>query len=163
MHKLIERIVSGGQSGVDRAALDTAIAHGIEIGGWCPKGRKAEDGVIAEQYSLSETPSADYDQRTEWNVRDSDGTMILYRHTISGGTWFTKSTCAQTHKPCCTIDLSQPIPLDEVLDWLMANEIHCLNVAGPRESQSPGIYGEASRYLQNLFQVLSSAAPHQMR
>jgi hypothetical protein len=157
---LIERIVSGGQSGVDRAALDTAIAHGIKVGGWCPKGRKAEDGVITEQYGLSETPSTDYDQRTEWNVRDSDGTLILYRQTISGGTWFTKSTCAQTHKPCCTIDLSQPVPLDEVVYWLAANEIHCLNVAGPRESQSPGIYGEASRYLQNLFQVLSSAAAH---
>jgi hypothetical protein len=151
---LIEKITSGGQSGVDRAALDTALLHGIKIGGWCPKGGKAEDGVINEKYGLSETPSAEYDQRTEWNVRDSDGTIILYRHPMSGGTLFTKTTCVQTHKPCCIVDLSLPIPFSEVVFWLNMNEIHCLNVAGPRESQSPGIYEEASQYLQDLFQIL---------
>jgi len=152
---VIEKIVSGGQSGVDRAALDTALMHGIEIGGWCPKGRKAEDGVIAVHYGLSETPSAEYDQRTEWNVRDSDGTIILYRHTISGGTQFTKQTCTQTRKPCCVIDLSEPLPISEVIFWLNMNEIRSLNVAGPRESQSEGIYEQASKYLQALLSALA--------
>jgi hypothetical protein len=71
------KIVSGGQTGADRAALDWAIFHDLPHGGWCPKGRKAEDGVIPDQYQLTETSSASYPQRTQWNVRDSDGTVIF--------------------------------------------------------------------------------------
>jgi hypothetical protein len=144
---LIDKIVSGGQTGVDRAGLDTALSAGIAIGGWCPKGRKAEDGAIALKYPLSETPTNEYDQRTEWNVRDSDGTLILYRGTISGGTLFTKTICLQTSKPCCVVDLTAPSPMDEVVFWLRMNDIHCLNVAGPRESQANGIYDEAMIFL----------------
>ena len=86
------KIISGGQTGVDRAALDAAIAAGFPIGGWCPKGRKAEDGVIDQRYALTETPLAGYAQRTEWNVRDSDGTLIFYRTKIKGGTLLTLKT-----------------------------------------------------------------------
>lgn len=82
----MEKIVSGGQTGVDRAGLDFAIALGIPHGGWCPKGRKAEDGPIDNRYQLQETPRADYLQRTEWNVRDNDGTVIFtVNATLSGG------------------------------------------------------------------------------
>jgi hypothetical protein len=83
---LIDKIVSGGQTGADRAALDFAVAHGIPHGGWCPKGRKAEDGTIDQRYQMNETPSADYGQRTEWNVRDSDGALVFsISATLTGG------------------------------------------------------------------------------
>ena len=84
------KIISGGQTGADRAALDFAIDHGIEHGGWCPKGRWAEDGAIAERYPLKETPSADVAQRTEWNARDSDGTLVITEGAPVAGTALTK-------------------------------------------------------------------------
>ena len=90
----LERIVSGGQTGADRAALDIAIRHGITHGGWCPKGRRAEDGPISCQYALTETPSEQYIQRTEWNVRDSDGTVVFTLNTDV--TWFTRELGART-------------------------------------------------------------------
>ncbi|MCZ6552322.1 MAG: hypothetical protein O7A67_00850, partial [SAR324 cluster bacterium] len=86
----LQRIVSGGQSGVDRAALDAALATGLPCGGWCPRGRRAEDGPIHERYHLLETPSRRYAQRTEWNVRDSDGTLLLTRREPSRGTALTR-------------------------------------------------------------------------
>src|SRR3989442_2721366 len=82
-------IVSGGQTGVDRAALDTALALGLPCGGWCPRGRRAEDGPLPTRYPLRETPSSSYPERTVWNVRDSDGTLILHRGRLSGGTALT--------------------------------------------------------------------------
>lgn len=136
------KIVSGGQTGVDRAALDFAIRHGYEHGGWCPHGRRAEDGVIPLVYRLRETDSADYDERTERNVLDSDATLIVVREKeLSGGTAFTKTCAEQQGRP--VIVVCEP---DGVLQgaaalskFLRRNNVRTLNVAGPRESQAPGI------------------------
>jgi len=101
MKGFVQRIVSGGQTGADRAALDWAMEHGVPHGGWCPKGRKAEDGPIDAKYELQETPSADYLQRTEWNVRDSDGTVIFTVMTrLTGGSKKTSNLARKHRKPC---------------------------------------------------------------
>ncbi len=103
----VQKIVSGGQTGVDRAALDAAATLGLQRGGWCPRGRRAEDGVIPRHYPLQETDSPRYDVRTRRNVRDSDATLILHRGTLRGGTRFTAEYCRQRRKPCLLVDLSQ--------------------------------------------------------
>lgn len=151
---MIEKVLSGGQTGVDRAALDAARAAKIAIGGWCPRGRRAEDGAIPEQYPLSETPSADYAQRTEWNVRDADGTLILKRGAIEGGTALTLRVASQWGKPCLIIDLDDPPSAKVVVDWLAEDGIRVLNIAGPREAQRPGIYIEALEFLGAVFSVI---------
>jgi hypothetical protein len=102
----ISRLIAGGQTGVDRAALDVALELGIPCGGWCPKGRKAEDGVIHDRYPLAETPSGGYSQRTKWNIRDSDGTLILAWGKQAGGTLLTVNECIRTGRPHLEIDLS---------------------------------------------------------
>jgi hypothetical protein len=145
---VIERIVSGGQTGVDRAALDTALALGLPCGGWCPRGRLAEDGPIDPRYPLRETPSADYPQRTEWNVRDSDGTLVLTRGRPTGGTAFTISLARRQRRPLLVLDLAEGPDPSEVRGWLEAEGITVLNVAGPRESLQPGIRDEARGFLQ---------------
>ncbi len=149
----ITRIVSGGQTGADRAALDAAIAMGIATGGWCPAGRKVEDGVMPEKYPLTETKSKSYEVRTRWNVRDSDGTLILNLGELDGGTLKTKAFAEKTGKPCLVVQLDQPehqTPLD-VTSWLQKHTIHALNVAGPRESKRPGIYVQSYAFLKELF------------
>ncbi|MGH7230493.1 MAG: putative molybdenum carrier protein [Nitrospiraceae bacterium] len=105
MPAIISKMVSGGQTGVDRAALDVAKALGIGCGGWCPRRRMAEDGIISSKYPLQETPSADYSQRTEWNVRDSDGTLVLTLGEPKSGTAFTIEVAARLAKPCLVLDL----------------------------------------------------------
>jgi hypothetical protein len=146
----IERIVSGGQTGVDRGALDAALALGIEHGGWCPRGRLAEDGPIPGRYQLIETESADYPARTERNVIDSDGTLILYRQRLGGGTELTRRMAARHGRPCCLVDLDQSLDLPAVRQWLIDSGICVLNVAGPRESSSPGIAQATASFLQQL-------------
>lgn len=127
---------------MDRAALDFAIRHGQEHGGWCPHGRRAEDGVIPPIYRLRETDSVDYDERTEKNVVDSDATLIVVREAeLSGGTAFTK-TCAEQHdRP--VIVVYEPEGLSQgaaaLSKFLKRNNVRTLNIAGPRESQAPGI------------------------
>jgi hypothetical protein len=148
--RLPERIVSGGQTGVDRAALDVALALGLDCGGWCPKGRLAEDGRLPERYPLVETPSGEYPQRTEWNVRDSDGTLILYRAVLTGGSALTARLCERYDRPCLALDLSSsPDPL-AVREWIASNQIRVLNVAGPRGGDSPGLYEQARGLLAAL-------------
>lgn len=145
---MIQKIVSGGQTGVDRAALDVARRHGISHGGWCPRGRRAEDGSIPLEYDLSETPSGDYAQRTEWNVRDSDGTLIVTRGRSSEGTEFTVECAKKYDRLLLIVDLSEGTPdMSDVSQWIADHEIQVLNVAGPRASEVPGIYEEAAAVL----------------
>jgi hypothetical protein len=144
------RIVSGGQTGVDRAALDVAIALGIPHGGWCPRGRRAEDGPIAACYALEEHASADYDARTEANVVDSDGTLILYRGALEGGTKLTRELAERHRKPLLVVDLANAPDPTAALRWIEAERIAVLNVAGPRESGRPGIAREARAFLSRV-------------
>ena len=135
------KIVSGGQTGADRAALDWAIKNGIAHGGWCPKGRKAEDGPIGIRYHLSETPRADYLQRTEWNVRDSDGTVIFtIAELLSGGSRATADFAAKHRKPFLHISAAVK---EKAVAWLEAflreNPVTVLNIAGTRGSKEPTI------------------------
>lgn len=145
-------IVSGGQTGVDRAALDAAPALGHACRGWCPKGRRAEDGPLAARYPLQETPSTEYGQRTEWNVRDSDGTLILTVGAPAGGTAETAAIARRLGRPCLILDLERPPRADAVQQWIRRHKILTLNVAGPRESKSPGIYAAASAFLRIVLQ-----------
>jgi len=144
------RIVSGGQSGADRAALDWAIARGIAHGGWCPRGRRAEDGRIAERYALRETPSRDYEQRTRWNVRDSDGTLIVSRAAVlTGGSAYTARCAERLGRPWLHAHpgADDPAPIRA---FLARHRIRTLNVAGPRASGDPGIYAYVFGLLERL-------------
>ena len=148
----IEKVISGGQTGVDRAALDVALELGISSGGWCPKGRKAEDGPIDTRYPLQETTSANYSVRTENNVRESDGTLVLTRlGRASAGTALTIKVAQKQKKPCLVIGLLRRNDLETVKKWVEANHIRVLNVAGPRESEIPGIHDKAFEFLKELF------------
>lgn len=150
---IIEKIISGGQTGVDRAALVAAKEYGYPIGGWCPKGRRAEDGVIPAYWPLIETPSDDYSQRTKWNVRDSDGTLILNLDTLDGGTLETLRLAQQVYlKPVIVVQLGEQYSW-VARRWLEMNPIHpihVLNIAGPRESKRPGVYDKALYFLRDL-------------
>jgi hypothetical protein len=143
----LKKIISGGQTGVDRGALNAAIALGIEHGGWCPRGRLAEDGRIPDFYQLEETETPDYPTRTQRNVLQSDATLILYRRQLSGGTLLTYRFADQHQRPCMTVDLDSPIKASEIKKWLRENHVEVLNVAGPRESQSESIEKSARDYL----------------
>jgi hypothetical protein len=147
---MLAKIVSGGQTGVDRAALDVALERGVPCGGWCPLGRKAEDGKLPPRYPLRETLTAAYAERTESNVRDSDGTLIFLRGPASGGTKQTIDLAAQRQKPCLVVDLSADVDLAVIRRWLAEHAIRTLNVAGPRESGAPGIYQQARTLLGRL-------------
>ncbi len=146
----LQRVVAGGQTGVDRAALDAARERGLPIGGWCPRGRRAEDGAIPDHYPLKETDSAEYAVRTEANVRDSDGTLILTRGEPDGGTALTAALARRLGRPLCVVDLEGPAPMAPVQAWLARHRIRVLNVAGPRESRQPGIQAQARRWLAAL-------------
>jgi hypothetical protein len=150
---MIGRLVSGGQSGVDRAALDVALELGVPCGGWCPKDRKAEDGPIPNRYPLVELSSGDYSQRTRGNVRDSDGTLILAWGEPRGGTLLTMDVCRGTGKPYLVIDLADGENLSAAVqatrEWIIANLAGgVLNVAGPRASEHPAIYEQARAFLR---------------
>jgi hypothetical protein len=156
----IEEIVSGGQTGVDRAALEVAIELKISHGGWCPYERKAEDGIIPMKYNLTEAPmptfeesldpDAIYKKRTELNARDSDGTLIIVREAPIGGTLYTIAMAKKYKKPYLILNLLDNLKSREVVDWIIKNNIHKLNVAGPRASQTPGIYDAAYSILQQI-------------
>ena len=147
----LQRVVSGGQTGVDRAALDVALEAGLEIGGWCPAGRRAEDGRVPERYPLVETPSAEPEERTEWNVRDSDGTLAVFIGSLRGGTELAVQTAHRLAKPLLVVDLARPTDPAEVARWIAVLGIRTLNVAGPRESESRGIYRRALPLLRGVF------------
>ena len=146
------KIVSGGQTGVDRAALDVALDLGMACGGWCPRGRAAEDGVLAASYPLRETVTADYAERTRLNVRDADATLVLTRGRPSGGTALTLDFARMLGRPSLVVDLGAPdsgAPA-RAGAWIEAEGVATLNVAGPRESTAPGIHQEASAFLREL-------------
>ena len=146
------KIVSGGQTGVDRAALDWALANGAACGGWCPLGRLAEDGIIDLRYPLRETPESDPAQRTEWNVRDSDGTLIVsLAKRLVGGTRLTEILAERLAKPHLVLaktdgDLSAQV--EALRRFIAENGIQVLNIAGPRASGEPSV-GEYVRSLLN--------------
>jgi hypothetical protein len=146
----LKRIVSGGQTGVDRAALDTAIELGLEVGGWCPKGRLAQDGPISDFYPLKETPSSKYAERTEWNVRDSDATLILHFGSLYGGTALTVNLARRYDRPFFLVDLSECYSVLAVEQWIEDQGIVTLNLAGPREETQPGIYARAHQFMLEL-------------
>ncbi|WP_420904713.1 putative molybdenum carrier protein [Candidatus Magnetaquiglobus chichijimensis] len=147
---MFNRIISGGQTGVDRAALDFAMSRGIPVGGWCPKGRKADDGPIEPTYPLRETPNADYRQRTFWNMRDCDGALILHRGQLSGGTLLTAQLARSIQKAHRLINLNREVDLDEIRDWIRSHRIRVLNVAGPRERGNRGIHAQTLAFLDAL-------------
>jgi hypothetical protein len=151
-------IVSGGQTGADRAALDFAIAHGIAHGGWCPRGRLAEDGPIPPRYELKESPSRKYAQRTEWNVRDSDATVLFtLAPQIKGGTALTRDIVARLGKPWLHLvgDDESGSVVNEAARRLSAflteHQVRTLNVAGPRASQEPGVANFVDQVLTTVF------------
>ena len=146
----ITKIISGGQTGVDRAALDFAIRYGIPHGGSVPAGRLAEDGVIAESYDMTEIEGG-YRQRTKQNVIDSDGTLILTSGELEGGSLATRDFAVRLGKPHLVVRLdrkSRDRIAGETLRWISNKGIRILNVAGPRESKRPGIYEQAMDYLE---------------
>ncbi len=146
----LKKIISGGQTGVDRAALDAAREVGLSIGGWCPRGRRAEDGPIPETYPLVETPSEAYGQRTAWNVRDSDATLVLVVGEPEGGTALTIREAVRQGKPHYVHRLGDP-PSGTVQRWLNGQAGPVLNVAGPRESEAPGVYEAVRAFLRAIW------------
>jgi predicted Rossmann fold nucleotide-binding protein DprA/Smf involved in DNA uptake len=151
---MLKKIISGGQTGVDRAALDAAIRMGISHGGWIPKGRLTEDGPLSEIYHLVEMETDSYPERTEKNVVISDGTLIISRGPLSGGTDYTRKMVLKHGKQMLHID---PALHSNLLDaaslvssWIEMQKIEILNVAGPRASKDPDIYGQALGILTHI-------------
>jgi len=145
------KIVSGGQTGVDRGALEAALILGIPYGGYCPRGRLAEDGAIPTRFELTETSSADYVERTEMNVVHSDATLILVRRNpLEGGTRLTAKLALDHGKSNLIVILDDPNGLDTTCQWIRDECVTCLNVAGPRESKDPGIERDACQFMVAL-------------
>lgn len=142
----LAKIVSGGQTGIDRAALDAALAAGFPLGGWCPNDRNAEDGRIPERYPMSVFPDGGYRQRSLKNVQESDGTAILFNQSLSGGTKLARDMCIREKKPFVVLDatqISEARAAAAIVRFIDENEIQVLNVAGPRASGWPAGYAFA--------------------
>lgn len=155
------RIVSGGQTGVDRAALDAALAAGVPCGGWCPGGRMAEDGPIDARYPLNEIPGSGYIERTRANVADSDGTVILHGDALEGGTLQTRRFCEELGKPCLVIareSTDEPGAAAAIAGFVVQHGIRSLNVAGPRASKQPQVYHWARAVIARFLAGIRAAA-----
>ena len=153
---MIEKIISGGQTGADRAALDAAIDIGIPHGGWVPRGRLAEDGVVPPSYHLSEMPADNYAARTEQNVMDSDGTLILSHGPLSGGSALTQELAGKQQRPSLHVDLNRTPAFKAaamIVAWTNRHAIRTLNVAGPRASNDPLIYQKTKDILISAFHI----------
>ena len=151
---MIRKIISGGQTGVDQAALDAAIKLAVAHGGWIPKGRTTESGPLPEKYKLKETRSSSYADRTEKNVRDADGTLIISHGLLTGGSEYTREMAIKHDRPWLHIDLSQTAAFQAasaVNQWILQNEIEILNVAGPRASKDPAVYQEALNIIESAY------------
>ncbi len=158
---MIVKIISGGQTGVDRAALDAAIRLGIPHGGWIPKGRLTEEGPLPDTYALTETSSSAYAERTEKNVIDGDGTLIISRRELCGGSAVTRELAEKHGRPWWHVDLEQVSAFRSALDirnWIDANRIKVLNVAGPRASKDPRIYASALALIEAVTYLCLSPA-----
>ena len=149
----IQKIISGGQTGADRAGLDWAIKNGIPHGGYCPKGRRSEDGPIDAKYQLQETASKEYPPRTELNVKNSDGTVIFSKTLSLGrGSALTSKLADRHGKPCLVLLFGEVEPEGERLYIFVEQyDIKVLNVAGSRESTSPGIHNFVEKVLDEAF------------
>ena len=144
-------VVSGGQTGADRAALNITQKHGMTVEGWCPRGRWAEDGPLAAHYPLRETDSDDPKVRTEANVRLADATLVLTLGGIDDGTALTIELADAVDRPCLVVDLRQADALENAVRWLADVCPPRLNIAGLRESNAPGLQQAAQRFLDDLF------------
>jgi hypothetical protein len=164
---MIKKIVSGGQTGADRAALDVAIKFNIPHGGWIPNGRIAEDGSLSDNYHLQEMPTSSYPARTEQNVIDSDGTLIFSRGEPTGGTKYTRKMALKHKRKMLHIDLNIATSYDAaslILSWIKLHKLNTLNVAGPRTSKDGQMYGDVFRvleiaYVMHKAQKLKSDSP----
>jgi hypothetical protein len=157
------KLISGGQTGVDRAVLDAAVARGVAYGGWCPKGGWAEDlpvppGLLAQYPMLKETPLADPAQRTEWNLRDADACMIVIDAggvEVSAGTALAADLAHRYRKPLLLVNLREPDVLEHAALWLRVQRKRhgaalSLAIGGPRESEAPGIYERTAAFVRAL-------------
>ena len=155
---MLRKVISGGQTGVDRGALDAAVAAKFACGGWCPNGRRAENGQIPDHYPLQETKTAHYLDRTQRNVEDSDGTLIIASGPISNGTLTTARIAKHIKKPCLVLHPNQQNTesmLETTNSWLKCHSIQTLNVAGPRASQDPKIQAVAELFITRLINKTS--------
>src|SRR2546423_2759682 len=158
---VVRKVVSGGQTGVDQAALRAAKNCGLEIGGWCPPGRGSEAGVIPAEFPLQETeqerssnaPDVPRSQRTEWNVRDSDGTLVVRGAKEGAGTKWTIACANRYQRPLMITGVDDAEASDKIRQWLAANPIAVLNVAGPSEGTSPGIGAKIYTLLKHVFEL----------
>ncbi len=157
-------IVSGGQTGVDRGALQAALDAGLPCGGWCPRGRRAEDGPIPGRFPLRETESDAYAERTRRNVRDSDGTLLLDFGKLRGGSALTAELAGAQGKPLLILAVEGRNPADAVADvrrFLRGNGVAVLNVAGPRESEAPGAEHWTRALVMALAREVSGEPPQE--
>ena len=148
------KIISGGQTGADRAALDFAMRHNIPHGGWIPKGRLTEAGPLAPKYQLKEMPTGEYPKRTEQNVLNADGTLIVSRGKLTGGSALTQALAARHRKPCLHVNMdtvSVENAAELIGTWISKEGVEILNVAGPKASTDPGIYDTTLKLLEALF------------
>jgi hypothetical protein len=153
---MIEKIISGGQTGADRAALDAAMRWKIAHGGWVPLGRKTEDGRLPNKYQLDEMPTDSYPARTEQNVLDSDGTLIISHGPLMGGSKYTREQALKHHRPNLHIDLNETNSFkaaQTIYNWVIENNIEILNVAGPRASEDEYIYRVTIQILTTVFHM----------
>ena len=153
---MITKIISGGQTGADRAALDVAIEEGIAHGGWIPKGRKTESGPLPEKYQLKEMPTEEYPKRTEQNVIDSDGTLIISHGELTGGSDYTRKMAVKHNKPWLHISLNKVNAFkaaENIGTWIAEHGIKVLNVAGPRASKDHRIYEAVRKVLATAIQL----------
>ncbi len=157
------KVISGGQTGVDRAALDAAQALGMPCGGFCPRGRRAEDGRVSERYPLVELASSAYAARTRANVEAADATLVLVQAKPTGGTKLTIQWCQRLNKPHLVLSPLEDQAFQKARNWLAAVRPDVLNVAGPRESQWHGGYQVAFDFLVRLFQSLRDSCPETTR
>lgn len=148
--KYPQKIISGGQTGADRAGLDAGLEAGLPVGGYVPRGRLSEDGQVPDKYPMTETGSKDYKSRTKRNILESDGTLIINIGPMKGGTALTAKIAQENNRPLMIVQLDDDYQVGAVINWLEENRIQTLNIAGPRESKLPGIHDKAKQFLKEV-------------